>query len=73
MKNNQLQKLLLLLLLCIGYRESQAQTTVQITTAGDTTWFGAYCGYRTQSTSLSITYYLDYTLIHHIRDSKLKM
>jgi len=44
MKNNQLQKLLLLLFLCIGMRESQAQTSVQITTAGDTTWFGAYCG-----------------------------
>jgi uncharacterized repeat protein (TIGR01451 family) len=44
MKNNQLQKLLLLLFFCIGMRESQAQTSVQITTAGDTTWFGAYCG-----------------------------
>lgn len=54
MKNNLVLKLFFFLLLCSGLNFSQAQTTVQITTAGDTTWFGAYCG-----TPDTINFYLN--------------
>lgn len=54
MKNKLLLKLLLFFFFCSGFSISQAQTSVQITTAGDTTWFGAYCG-----TPDTINFYLN--------------
>jgi len=54
MKNNLLSKLLLLLFFCTGISLSQGQTSVQITSAGDTTWMGGYCG-----TPVPINFYLD--------------